>query len=494
MPNDSPLRSSDLKARFAELSRLPEEKKGWLSQASLSQTFDFLHQERGLLLAISGGPDSLALLLLCFAWRQSTAPQMPLHIATVDHGLRQEARDEAEYVGKIAQLLDIPHTILVWQAEKPLSGIQQSAREARYGLLAEHAKKLGLNKILTAHHRDDQEETFLMRLLHGSGPSGLSCMQSRSRLGDVEIVRPLLVMAKHDLVEIVSDFGVRWCDDPSNSDERFDRVRLRKQILPALRDFAKNTDWVSATTRRMARADAALSMVTQDYFDQNFRSEAGRALSCDLAFLVGLPEEFRLRLLQQVIFHVAGGRYPCKDVQMRDLDCAIRSLAADKFSAEPGSSKTRGKWTLADCCYEVSDERLWIYRELGRKPVNECLKRGDSYDWMGIYDVSWPQLKGADETVIEHSPSGESAAKPSHVTLRPLGRDGRIGLAQEGLHFASRRGSDGLVGKVPYGLIEALPSVWSANRPVFVVEWSEVEDWSGFTLDFLEKNTRFTKK
>jgi tRNA(Ile)-lysidine synthase len=171
-------------------------------------------------LAVSGGPDSLALLLLAHeAWPGTIAA------ATVDHGLRPEAAEEAAHVARICEGLGVAHVILT--PHEPIAGnIQSAARATRYALLDVWSEAEGLAWVATAHHADDQIETVLMRLMRGSGIDGLSAI----RPVNGQYVRPLLTMRKQALVDHVRAKGIAAIDDPSNADDGFDRVRLRKAL------------------------------------------------------------------------------------------------------------------------------------------------------------------------------------------------------------------------------------------------------------------------
>ena len=187
-----------------------------------------LSAARGVLLAVSGGPDSVALMLLAAAWARPGTPK--LAVATVDHGLREGSRGEAEAVAAWAQSLGLPHQILSWDGEKPKTRIQERARAARYDLLFRHARALGADHVLTAHHADDQAETILFRLLRGSGVAGLAGMPVAARHGEIVHLRPLLAYPKAALVELCEARGQAYFRDPSNEDLGFARTRLRRLL------------------------------------------------------------------------------------------------------------------------------------------------------------------------------------------------------------------------------------------------------------------------
>ena len=186
-----------------------------------------------LLLAVSGGPDSVALMWLMARWRRSLGRGPRLIAATVDHGLRAEAAREARVVKRLARELDLPHRTLRWTGEKPTTGVPAAARDARYRLLAQAAKAAGASHIVTAHTRDDQAETLLMRLLRGSGVAGLGAMERLSLRHGVVLARPLLNIPKTRLIATLNKAKIAYAEDPTNRDRAYTRPRLRA-LLPAL--------------------------------------------------------------------------------------------------------------------------------------------------------------------------------------------------------------------------------------------------------------------
>ena len=224
-------------------------------------------------IAVSGGPDSLALLLLAAAARPGR-----IAAATVDHGLRDGSAAEAQMVAALCQRLAIPHHILTadW-AEPPRANIQAEARALRYRLLGAWARAQNLAAVATAHHADDQAETILMRLSRGSGIAGLGGSRASRALTDgVRLVRPLLGWRKAELVALVAEAGIEPVDDPANRDPRHDRSRIRRWLAEsswadparlaasaaALRDADEALDWSLAplVTARIARDGDALTI------------------------------------------------------------------------------------------------------------------------------------------------------------------------------------------------------------------------------------------
>jgi tRNA(Ile)-lysidine synthase len=205
--------------------------------------------------AVSGGPDSLALLLLAAAARPGR-----IEAATVDHGLRPDSASEAEMVAALCRSLEVPHSILTvrWK-RKPVTALQERARIERYRLLGRWAEERGLPSIATAHHLDDQAETLLMRLTRGAGVQGLAGMRPVAAFPEpgssLRLVRPLLGWRRQELVELCRHAGVKPAEDPSNADPRFERVRVRRGLAKA--------DWldpggIARSAANLAAAEAAI--------------------------------------------------------------------------------------------------------------------------------------------------------------------------------------------------------------------------------------------
>jgi len=281
-----------------------------------------------LVLAVSGGPDSMALLLLAAGWRDTLVAPPQLLAVTIDHGLRPEAAAEAEAVAGIALRLGVRHRTLHWTGAKPSTGLQAAARAARYELLAAAAHEAGARQILTAHTLDDQAETVLFRLARGSGVAGLAGMATVTRLaGGLELVRPLLGLPKARLVATLAAAGVGFAVDPSNADPRFTRPRLRRS-MPALAAEGLTAARLAALARRAARADAALEAAT-DAAEQQLTVSgqvvAGIALRAD-GFLA-LPAEISLRLLGRAVTRLSSGRLALSKLEA--LAAALADAAAE---------------------------------------------------------------------------------------------------------------------------------------------------------------------
>jgi tRNA(Ile)-lysidine synthase len=207
--------------------------------------------------AVSGGPDSLALAILVDRWARARGGEGRALI--VDHGLRPESAAEAATVGGWLAARGIPYAVLPWPGEKPTTGIQEAARAARYRLLADWCAAHGCLHLLTAHHRDDQAETYLIRHRAGSFVDGLAGMSVVRELPQIRLVRPLLGVAKARLIALLDAEGQEYLQDPSNRNPAFERSRLRMAATPEGAEMAIAEIHVNGSARiERERALAAL--------------------------------------------------------------------------------------------------------------------------------------------------------------------------------------------------------------------------------------------
>jgi tRNA(Ile)-lysidine synthase len=254
-----------------------------------------------IVLAVSGGPDSIALMWLAARWRRALARGPQLIAVTVDHGLRPEAAREARDVKRLAARLNLPHRTLRWTGVKPKTGLPAAARAARYRLLAQAARRSGATHILTAHTRDDQAETLLMRMLRGSGIAGLAAMARETEREGVRLARPLLEVPKSQLIATVKKARLNFADDPTNRDTNYTRPRLRA-LMPALAEEGGDSRNLTRLALRLARANAAVEVLAdgaERYLALRDRNASQPGF--DATAFVALPEEIRLRLLHRAI-------------------------------------------------------------------------------------------------------------------------------------------------------------------------------------------------
>lgn len=374
-----------------------------VSIAEAAALFADVAGEPVLLLAVSGGPDSTALMWLAARWRARVKRGPKLIAVTVDHGLRKESAREARAVKRFARKLKVEHRTLRWTGKKPKTGIQQAAREARYRLLGDVARKTGARHILTAHTRDDQAETVLFRLARGSGLTGLRGMARLSSLapspspdrggsarsagegsssrstptrhatrahlplagggGALLLVRPLLDIPKSRLIATLAAAKIRFADDPSNRDPRFTRPRLR-ELMPSLAAEGLDARGLARFAHRMARADQAIEQAVDEA--ANRLSAPGSNLAVSASGYAGLPAEVSLRLLGRAI-EQAGDEGA---VELGKLEALHGALAAALAEGRPA----RFRRTLAGAVVTFSGEALTVERAPPRRTAQKSRK------------------------------------------------------------------------------------------------------------------------
>ena len=246
-------------------------------------------------IAVSGGPDSLAMLLLA-----NSAFPGGVEAATVDHRLRPESAGEARFVASLCAELGVPHAVLTG-APAAGAGPQAQARALRYRLLGEWAEGRGIDAVATAHHMDDQAETVLMRLARGAGTAGLAAVRARRADGAMTVLRPLLGWRREELSAIVREAGIEPVDDPSNRSGAYDRTRFRallagNDILPPPR--------LAASAAHLAEAEEALAWAA----DREWAARAAREGDAVTLDPTGLPPELLRRLAARAIDEVRGDR------------------------------------------------------------------------------------------------------------------------------------------------------------------------------------------
>lgn len=288
-------------------------------------------------IAVSGGPDSLAALLLAAAARPGA-----IEAATVDHKLRPGSEAEAQAVAEACKALGVPHSILKveWKS-KPHTAIQERARMERYRLLGQWVEERGLAALVTAHHLDDQAETLLMRLNRGSGARGLAGMRAVSALpgGNGRLLRPLLGWRRSELEPICKSAGLQPADDPSNGDEQFERVRVRKAIAEA--------DWldpeaIAKSAAHLAQAEVALHWAVDKEWDAQV-SRSGNGIT----YRPEAPREIRRRVVRRAIAALAseGSGAPLRG---RELDRMVAILTLGRSATLRGVYCSGGEqWTFA---------------------------------------------------------------------------------------------------------------------------------------------------
>lgn len=255
---------------------------------------DVLKSGEDIAVAVSGGADSMA---LCHALSRMHSGRV--YAITVDHGLRPEARAEAEYVARVfADRSNVSHHILTWSHDgAPHARIQEQARAARYDLMAGFMHQKGVRFLFLGHHMDDQAETFLFRLAKGSGLDGLSCMASRVAFDDGRffLCRPMLSLSKAGMVAYCAAQKIEYIDDPSNQSDKYARVRLR-QSMQVLAAEGLTPKRLSVTASRIARAREALEIISERAYN-HLSVNNNERIEINLRSLMSEPQEIVLRVI-----------------------------------------------------------------------------------------------------------------------------------------------------------------------------------------------------
>jgi tRNA(Ile)-lysidine synthase len=318
---------------------------------------------------------------------------------------------------------------LTWTGEKPEQGIQEQAREARYRLLGAYARSCGEGRcaVVTAHTREDQAETLLMRLARGSGPDGLQGMpvvRSLSGFDGVDVVRPLLGIGRAAMRSFLEARGISWIDDPSNEDRRFERVRLRA-VADELAGIGLTPRMLSLAAMRQRRAVAALEAATDALQAAAVDLNGGMFAAINMAAWLAAPEDIRVRLTGRVLSAFGGASPPADLAQVERLAAALSSGGATRQ-------------TLGGCDVRACRKVIRVFRERGRADLADIrLRPGEATTWDNRFHISVARAEGP-------------------VTVRALDASTMAGL-RETFHVA-----------LPARAAATLPAVWAGDELVSV--------------------------
>jgi tRNA(Ile)-lysidine synthase len=405
---------------------LPAKRIGGLTDSfpRLIEPLGPFEHDPDMAVAVSGGPDSLALTLLLADWLSTRGGR--LFAITVDHGLRPESAAEAQQVSAwLAGRPGVSHHILEWLGPKPKSGVQAAARMARYGLMTDFCRAHGILHLCLGHHLGDQWETYSMRAERGGTEHGLSGMSGIRPWRGVRLLRPLLPVSKGDLTTYLGGRGQPWIEDPSNSNADFERVRARAEPAPSGPAAIITMSQTGNIRRRWETAAAAL-------LAQSLTIHAeGYALLHTEAFHKVTPDS--MLAFGWVLQSIGGTDY------MAPATRRNTALAVIRVPEWPG-------FTLGGC--EVlaapgeKGERFLVCRDWGAIRERRSAAPGDRFSWDHRFDIR----------IDPDLPS-----QPAH-TVAKLGERGVQWL---GRHWQSLAGHP-----IPEPARKALPALWVGNEPV----------------------------
>lgn len=329
-----------------------------------------------LAVAVSGGPDSLALALLSAGWAK--VGQGRVTALVVDHGLRPESAEEAVGTCALLRAREIEAVLLRWDGPYPSANLQAGARAARYRLLEDWCAENQALHLLIGQHRDDQIETLLQRLDRGSGIDGLASVAPISYRPFGRLLRPLLEIPKADLIATCEAAGLRWVEDPGNRSDRFARSRLRGVLSRSLKTPPAR---LAAAATNAARARAALEQATADLLAQTFALDPTGVARVNPTPLRAAPEEILLRALSVATAAVAGALHPPRLDRLERL--ALRLLAAERRAG-----------TFGGCRWVPQPDGRWlIFREPAA--IGPAVELIASAVWDNRFHVvgGWPGLR-----------------------------------------------------------------------------------------------------
>jgi tRNA(Ile)-lysidine synthase len=375
---------------------------GPLADDELDRFFAPLADASLIALAVSGGADSLALMVAVDRWRRRGGSKPGVIVLTVDHRLRKGSRGEALAVQRTAEARGIEARVLTRQGARPSSDIEAAARGARYRLLVDACREAGATHLLVAHHRDDLAETFLLRLKRGAGVFGLAAMRPSLPLGGISLVRPFLGVPRARLAATAAAAKLTPVDDPMNADPRFERARMRR-LLPMLAAEGIAPGQLADTAMRLAEAAETI-----DGAATTLLAEAAEADALAVGWLTAAPfvaasRAVMFRALWRLLVAVGGDDYPPRHDRLVSLADALLAHGGGRF-----------KRTLAGVVIEWRGGRFAFYREGGREGLASLpLRPGATFIWDHRFEVT------------------AGKGMPAGVTIGPLGGEHRreVGVA-----------------------------------------------------------------
>lgn len=353
--------------------------------------------------ALSGGPDSLALTLLLKDWAAARGGRLLAY--TVDHGLRQDSAREAAGIAAFCAAQGIAHRILAWRGDKPRSGIQAAAREARHALLEAACRADGILHLFLAQHADDQAETFLLRLESGSGSQGLAAMQPVVHRPHLRLLRPLLSQPKARLVATLRQRGAAWLEDPSNSAPAHRRSALRA-LLAELAQAGLPAERFAETAAGFGGARRALEDRTASLLARSVTLSLAGYAWLDPAAWQAAPREAARLALAALLKTLSGAAYPPRGARLDSL--LTRILAGLERGA-----------TLSGCRILPRKQGLLVCREANATGPAVALSSGAAF-WDGRFRLALEGRELAEATLGPLTAEGWNAAVRLSPELRAL--------------------------------------------------------------------------
>lgn len=379
--------------------------------------------DRKIGVAVSGGPDSMALTFLLHQWAKKN--KVDLYGFHVDHQLRDTSHMEARQVEGWLRDMGIPCEILVWEHEEIQRKVQEKARQARYSLIADAAKEKDIKQLFLGHHLDDQIETFLLRLECGSGVGGLSGMQRVTEIYGLTLMRPFLSLPQIKLQDVVAHARIPFIEDPSNYNEEFARVRMRK-LSKIMLDYGFNSDRLGRTITKIAETHDAMTSMARDIIKRHSVCHNAGYISIAAEPLQAMPKALILCVLDWLIRGLSGQSYP---LRYKRLEHCYNTFI---------QNNELGACTLGRCYIKRRRETFLFCREEGHLEAPMVLKKSGKYHW-------------DDRFLVDLSTNN---TLPSEFTLGALGQKGWQQI------------SPYCKSDLPSYILYVLPAIWLHDRVI----------------------------
>lgn len=344
---------------------------------------------KSLAVGVSGGSDSVGLLLVLDKWAKQNGCDVTA--ITVDHKLRSESTNEADYVAKLCQKIGVKHVTLTWDGEKPTSNIELKAREARYKLIANYCAGNSIKYLLTAHHMDDQAETFFIRLFRGSGIDGLASMQDINDLYGLTIVRPFLTVHKQQIKNYLLENNVKWFEDESNSDEKFLRNKIRK-FINSFENSDEIVNRINFAVEEINKTKQIVDVLIEKIERSNVKFDPFGSCIFNKKLLIK-KDVVVLKILAKIAMNISGDIYKPRLEKLKRLLFVLRNTDSVRY-------------TFYGCIFETYNENLFIvYREYNAIGDNVELIYNDYVVWDDRFKIKLN--KNIKDVMVTHVKDGE---------------------------------------------------------------------------------------
>ncbi|MEE2695124.1 MAG: tRNA lysidine(34) synthetase TilS [Pseudomonadota bacterium] len=323
---------------------------------------------------VSGGVDSMALLLLMNSWIKKKEGKIT--VIHFNHNFRKESFSEATLVKKKAKELEHDFKILNWSKEKPKNSIMKEARDARYESILKYCKKKRIITLMTAHHLDDTLETYIMRKERKYSTLGLTAIPGQNYQENIQILRPLLDIRKLRLLKTCIKKKSDWVNDPSNKNEKFERVRIREYLKNLNQDRQKR---IESEFKLQLKKNLKIEKRISEYFINKLQFLDSGQFIIERRSLLYLPRYLQIEILKKLLVTCSGSVYPPKNLSLRDLLYRIKNLEKLRYS-------------IHSCIIDVKINEIRLFREY--KKIKEtvaksiCVKKGESILWDNRYKIS----------------------------------------------------------------------------------------------------------